>query len=112
MKKLLYVIITLSLVGCVSAKLATPTQSDVDRVKSKFPDYTLAQLNQGKTLYEQNCGTCHDLKKPTSLSEEKWKVIVPEMVHKVNKRQVKLSEQDQDLILKYLLTMRDASERK
>jgi hypothetical protein len=47
--KILTIASILFLAGC-SIQLMTPTQSDVDRVKTKYPDYTLAELNEGKAL--------------------------------------------------------------
>lgn len=98
------------LCGCVAARLIQPTQVDVDRVQTKYPGYTLADLNHGKELFEQNCGSCHRLRKPSSRTEEKWTKVVPKMVEKVNKKKKAevLSAKDEDLILKYVLTMRDA----
>lgn len=100
---------SLLLTACISAKLLTPSQSDVDRVASKYPGYTLTELAHGKSLYEQNCGTCHGLKNPASRSEEKWKKVVPEMVTKVNRKKSVLSEKDQEEILKYVVTMGSAA---
>lgn len=93
------------MISCASAKLITPTQGDVDRVQMKYPDYSLTELNRGKLLYENNCGACHGLKDPSSRSEEKWQKVVPEMVAKVNKKSVVLSERDQEDILRYVITM-------
>lgn len=112
MKKLVYPVIILILTGCFSAKLLVPTQNDVDRVQSKFPNYTLTDLNHGKSLFEQNCAKCHGLKNPSSRSEEKWREIVPVMVKRANKKQTVISPEDQEQILKYLITMSGAPKTK
>ena len=95
----------LFLFSCFSARLATPLQSDVDRVADKFPAYTLSQLNQGKALYEGNCGKCHPLKNPGKYSEQHLKAVVPKMVEKVNNKGKVLDEEKASLILKYVITM-------
>lgn len=83
-----------------------PTQTDADRVQDKFPGYTLEQLYEGKVLYELNCALCHSLEKPSSESEEKWKVIVPDMVGKVNRRSINgIDAAGEEKILRYLITM-------
>jgi len=105
MKKIKFIVIAVLLAGCFSAKLVTPTQSDVDRVTAKFSDYSLVELNNGKMLYEKNCGTCHGLKSPTSETEENWKKIVPSMSKKVNKKSIVLDDKAQESILRYLITM-------
>jgi nitrate/TMAO reductase-like tetraheme cytochrome c subunit len=108
MKKTVFILMVTFVAGC-TVKLLNPSQSDVDKVQTKFPNYTLAELNQGKALYEQHCGNCHRLKKPTSHSEEQWKEIVPEMANKVNKKSVVLNAKAQEDILKYVITMSGAS---
>ena len=105
-KALVFLFATTFLVGCFSAKLLTPTQTDVDRVASKYPNYTLTELNQGKSLFEANCGNCHGLKSPSSHTEAEWKEIVPRMSIKVNKKTPNsLDAESQEKILRYLITM-------
>src|ERR1700688_4824954 len=103
MKKLFYLLLMFFFTAC-SFKLITPAQSDVDRVSSKYPGYTLAELSDGKTLFEQTCNRCHRLKNPVSRSENKWKEIVPKMIGKLNKKEGKeaINEKQQESILKYL----------
>jgi cytochrome c5 len=98
------------LAACSSAKLLTPGQSDVDRVTGKYPGYNLAELNQGKVLFEQTCSRCHHLKDPASRDEEKWKEIVPVMIGKLNKKEGKevIDGKQQESILRYLVTMSSA----
>ncbi len=91
--------------ACTATKALGPSQADVDRMQSKFNGYTLADLTQGKALYEGNCGTCHALFDPNSRGEEQWKGVVPPMVQKVNKKQKALDASQEELILKYLITM-------
>lgn len=106
MKKKLTFCAALLLTACVSAKLAAPAQSDVERVKDKYPGYTLAQLKEGQMLFENNCNLCHGLRDPKRHTEAEWKEIVPRMSAKVNKKEGHhLSENDQEMILRYVVTM-------
>lgn len=107
MKKNVFIFILIFLiVGCATVKLAIPSQSDVDRVISKYPDYTLTELNQGKGIYTTYCNNCHSLKSPGSRSETEWKEIVPTMVKKVNnKKRNAIGGPDEQKLLKYLITM-------
>lgn len=106
MKKAIYLSIGVLAVGCAITKNTGPTQSDVDRVASKFPNYSLAELNEGKQLYENNCGLCHALHKPTSLDEQGWRKIVPPMVSKTNKKTGNtLDAKAEEKILRYVITM-------
>lgn len=107
MKRIIYISIALMVVGCAASKSLTPTQGDVDRVSSEFAGYTLADLEQGKKLYEENCGLCHKLYKPSRENEQGWNNIVPEMVKKTNRKQAKeaVTPEGEELIRKYLITM-------
>lgn len=113
MKKIIFITLIGMLTAC-SAKLIRPTQADVDRVAAKYPAYTLAELNEGKAIYEQQCAACHALQKPASRNEEAWKKIVPVMVTKVNKRAGKeeISPEKQEILLRYLVTMSTAGSAK
>lgn len=113
MKKICVISVMVILCSC-SVKLITPTQSDVDRVSATYPGYTLADLNQGKAIFMNNCDECHKLKKPSSQSEAEWLEVVPEMVLKANKKAGKtiIDARAQEQLLKYLLTMRTAGKTK
>lgn len=101
------ILLSIILLSACSAKLIAPAQSDVDRVSSKYPGYTLADLNAGKDLYQHTCNRCHFLYNPHSRSEEKWQGIVPTMINRLNRRKHKevVDSHQQELILRYLGTM-------
>lgn len=105
MKKTSIILATIVLSACGSVKLITPTQADVDRMSDTYPEYTLAELTQGKSLYEQKCDRCHGLKDPAGYTREQWHQITPKMVEKANKRQQTISSEEGALIEKYLITM-------
>lgn len=103
MKNILIIFSFVSLIAC-SAKLLLPTQTDVNRVLTKYPGYTWNELMAGKSIYEQNWRI---LKDPASRNEEQWKEIVPHMVKKLNKKKGKevIDSKAQETLLKYLITM-------
>lgn len=89
-----------------SGKVSGLTEADVARVQSKFPGYTLADLKEGKELYENNCALCHGLKKLNSQTEEGWRNVVPPMVKKANSKVTnKLDAAAEEKILRYVITM-------
>lgn len=112
-KQVVSIVLVSLLVACGTAKKSTEvkvesglTEADVARVQSKFPGYTLNDLTEGKKLFDANCALCHDLPKPTSMSEDGWRKIVPPMVSKANhKNGNKLDKAAEERILKYLITM-------
>lgn len=93
------------MIGCAASKIAIPTQADADRAKAKYPDITVADLSEGKMLYEEKCTTCHGLYKPSSHTAQAWNSIVPEMTRKANKNTTKINPAQEKLILQYLVTM-------
>ena len=98
---------TLLLAGCFSySKLAAPTQADVDRVSTTFPNYTLAELKQGQRLFEEKCNQCHGLKNPGKKDFEGWQKTVARMAEKANKpSKENISAADQELIVKFLVAV-------
>ncbi len=105
-KSKLKILLVLAIIvtACSSSKLLTPTQADADRMTDKYPDITLAQLTEGKSLYQSKCTACHPAKNPTKWTPQEWDKIVPGMVNKANKKQEKISESEKDLIMKYVQT--------
>ena len=107
MKKTIIFIFIVTVLAACSAKITMMSESDASRAAKKFSGTTLANLNEGKTNYEANCGLCHGLKKPDARTEEQWKSIVPRLVNQVNKKMGKeeIDAQEQQNILAYLVTM-------
>ena len=103
MKKTLPAILILFISACTATKLVTPTQSDAERGSQKFQGYTLDELAQGKAIYESHCNKCHKYKVPESRDETKWDKIIPVMAKKA-----KLDSTQEDLVLKYVVTMSTA----
>jgi mono/diheme cytochrome c family protein len=97
----------LILAACGTTRLIQPTQADAERGAQKYSNLTLADLNQGKAIFEQNCGLCHGLKKPASRNEDQWNKIVPNMSARVNKKKGEgtLNSEKQEILLRYLVTM-------
>lgn len=106
MKKLsILTLFAFTIAACAPLILVTPSQGDVDRISSTYPNYTLTELNEGKSLYMTNCSTCHKLKNPQARTAEQWKTIVPKMVTRANKKTPTIDAKTEASILKYLTTM-------
>ncbi len=86
-------------VACGSSGVPKPTAADANRGSAHFPDLTLSELNQGRSLYLSRCGSCHVLKRPAELAPEQWQVEVAEMR---SKNGVKLSDVEAQAIVRYL----------
>jgi cytochrome c5 len=106
MKKYFYLSTLLFLVACGTTKLAAPAQADADRGTTKFADITLAQLTEGKAVYDLNCGACHKAPKPKSQSEAGWRHIVPEMCVKAKRKTGNsISPEQEESLLRFLIVM-------
>ena len=55
------------------SSLYTPTSTDVTATA------TLADLQQGRTLYMNNCNACHGLYSPDDYNATQWKSIISNM---------------------------------
>lgn len=99
-------VLTFFIMSC-GVKFLEPTQVDADRGASMFFNYDITKLNHGKALYEENCDKCHKLKKLTLLDEEGWRKIVPGMA-----KGAEMNAEDTELVLQYILTMKDAVKAK
>lgn len=106
---LLFMLVLVVGFSACKTSLLTPTQQDADRMSAQFPGYTLANLTEGKALFEVHCSKCHGLKKPQSRTEAQWKHVVPEMTKMANKKSVVISTENEEAILKYLITMAKAT---
>lgn len=91
------------LLYCCTPKLSPPAQADAERGKTAWNDCSLEKLTAAHNLYINKCGACHNLKLPQSKSDYVWRKIVPDMAERA-----KMSAAEEELILHYVLTMREA----
>ena len=81
--------------------LLVTSEEYIDKSTLTTFNTTIEDLKNGQNIYISKCGNCHYLYRPIRFSEEKWRHEMPEMSVKS-----KISNEQQALILKYLLTMR------
>lgn len=89
-KHILTLLFCLTIWACGSA-LYIPTSETVNDTAS------LTELQEGRKLYINHCGSCHNLYKPQSYTREKWTHQMLEM-----KVEAKISDEQAVLILNYL----------
>jgi cytochrome c5 len=89
------------------AKKETPVETSqvVNEVKNEtvaqmpLPMVMTKELAEGKSMYEFNCGRCHQLYEPTSVPKERWQSILNRMQPKA-----KISDQETASIYNYLIS--------
>lgn len=63
---------------------------------------TVDQLAQGKTIYENSCGKCHELPNPTDHSSVDWVGIMNAMAPKA-----KLNDEQHQLVYDYVVSVKN-----
>lgn len=89
----LFSILAIGIVSCNSQKTNTGTATN-QPIKVNPANENMAQ---GKVLFENNCGKCHNLPSVDKFNDEKWKSIVDWMTPKA-----KLTTQQADLVFLYV----------
>ena len=102
MKNTIVFSLCLLFLAACAVKKTTISLNDADaaRASAKYPGASLATLQQGKSLYEENCSKCHGLKSPSAYNEEEWGKHVKRMAPKA-----KIDKATEGLILQYVVTM-------
>jgi len=101
-------ILAMLIFSCKTSKVLDPPAKTVAVAKTENPSYTAVDLERGKTLYENNCATCHDLIDPKKHTAEQWQNFVPKMVELINQESIILNEKQEEDILRYVVTMASA----
>jgi len=93
MKPILIALLFVAGVACTT-QLYVPDEKNVNKVEKA----TLAELQQGHDLFQNNCGKCHKIPKPGSRTNPQWKKVLEKMVPKA-----KLNNEQSYLIYRYLV---------
>jgi len=86
--------------GC-AASLPRPSTATAARAQGRWPDSTLAQLEQGRSVFVQRCSGCHALPLPDSRTEAEWKKVLDEMG-----AEAKLTANERVLVERFVLSVR------
>jgi hypothetical protein len=88
---ILIVALALSCKKSSTASLYMPASDDATSTA------TLEELQKGRTLYINNCGSCHDLYSPDDYSSSQWKGILSGMAPKT-----RMNTPEVTLVTKYV----------
>jgi len=86
--------------GCAAA-LPRPSAATITRAQGRWPDATLAQLEQGRSVFVQRCSGCHALPLPDSRTEAEWKKVLDEMA-----AEAKLTTDERVQVERFVLSAR------
>ena len=97
-KSLLLFLFTLAMVVGSCSKSSTDTSSlYIPTASDVTAKATLQELQQGRTLYINNCNACHALYSPDSFTPAQWKSILSTMAPKTS-----MGTADIQLVTKYV----------
>jgi len=102
MKKIFSILILSSFVllmtQCATKTSKAITAGPVPGPEQIMKEYTAAQLEQGKTIWQSSCNKCHKLFDPGSRTPEKWNNVLKRMIPRA-----KLNMDDGKLVRAYLI---------
>jgi hypothetical protein len=88
------IMLTGLILGCSknsTGSLYTPTSADATA------NATLTELQEGRTLYINNCGSCHNLYSPDDYSVTGWKSVMSSMAPRT-----RMNASEVSLVTKYV----------
>ena len=94
MKKALFIFATTILLTSCSEKTVGTVTEVKDVKEAALPTI---ELTQGKSIYQNKCNQCHELKVIDSFTSESWKKILPEM-----SKRAKLEASDEAILDNYI----------
>ena len=100
MKKIVFILLTIILVGCATVSSLQPKETDLAIMQQKVPGINMEEAQQGFKLYKFNCAGCHYLHKPNAYTINGWQKVLPEMLGRAKIT----SEKDAQLIKNYLFS--------
>ena len=68
---------------------------------AKSETFAAEKLAEGKTIFENSCGKCHDLPEPTAFTSVQWVGIMNAMAPKA-----KLTEDQHKLVYDYVVSVK------
>ncbi|MBK6833338.1 MAG: cytochrome c [Bacteroidetes bacterium] len=79
-----------------------PGQEELSAINIKYPDASLAKLQEGYLIYTQGaCIQCHGTVSIYSHDEEQWKNIIDDMAQRA-----KISDLEKDAVYKYVFSIK------
>lgn len=94
------VVFAVALVACGRPEVPPATQADAARAAATWPEITVAELNQGRTLYNTHCSGCHLPVAPAEIAAAEWPRHIVEMKERAN-----LDDASATSIERYLVTI-------
>jgi hypothetical protein len=95
MKKYIFAFACASILVACAPKVVV--EQEVTPIKVQTETKPEVKYLEGKTLFDNNCGKCHDLFHPSQYTKAQWSKIVPAMA-----KEAKLNAEQENQILLYV----------
>src|SRR5690606_14882979 len=82
----------------VASTVTTTESATPDAVAEVKKNFSEAQLEEGRLVYQNSCGKCHKLFAPESRDIEKWEKVLPRMA-----KRAKLDDETTGKVRAYLI---------
>lgn len=82
---------------CTALVMSCSPKTTASQQKTLSAEY----LSQGKTVFENSCGKCHDLPSPTAHNAQEWVGIMNWMAPKA-----RLNEEQQKMVYDYVVSVK------
>src|SRR5512138_1891631 len=82
--KLIIALAIILVVAC-AAILPKPTEKEVAKGRILYKNLTLEELEQGRQIYINRCGSCHQLYVPSQVGRDVWHKQLDRMVTQFSK---------------------------
>jgi cytochrome c5 len=85
-----------------AGSIPNPTEADAGWASHAWTGTSVHNLMTGRKLYVEKCGACHSLSAPAQYSVLEWERIMEKM-----KIRAGVSEEEKNLMMRYLVTIRE-----
>lgn len=81
-----------------SPKTAKTVEKSSTKTETVAKNYSQADLDEGRKVFESSCGRCHALKQPETRTVSQWEKIMPNMA-----RKAKLDDHQTAVVTAYVM---------
>ena len=90
--------------GCAATPLPRPTAVNAQAAQARWPGATLAELEQGRSIYVARCRSCHEPVQPGAHAAGEWPGLVAKMRDRAG-----LDDDEARLVERYVVTMSESA---
>ena len=98
MKTKITIVAAIAILSSCATKQKTVQTFEKPMILPAVIEVTSENIVKGKSIYENNCGKCHQFYEPTEFKKERWKNIVNSM-----QRKARITDEETVLVYNYIV---------